>query len=85
MKTFIVEVTRVVTVELDETKLTPEFMDDFREHMFNFNSIEEHARNLAVVAVNGLAEPDGFIEGYGVPSEMGIKLSVDRPDAEVVQ
>jgi hypothetical protein len=73
---FTVEVTQVVTVTLDETKFTPEFMEEFRGHFFDFETIDEHAEHLAQLAARGVIEPSKysgeFIEGYGPSADMGI-------------
>lgn len=70
-----VEVTRRVKVTVDETKFTPEFMAEFRESFFPFEEVREHVAHLGALFARGaIDEFDDFIEGYGPPKEMGIRL-----------
>jgi len=63
-------------IELDETKFTEEFMAEFREGFYPFFLLSQHAEHIAQLYARGLYDPffDEFIEGYGKPSEMGIKV-----------
>jgi hypothetical protein len=85
---FTVEVTQIVTVTLDETKFTSEFMDEFRQSFFQFDTLEEHAEHLAQLAARGIAEPSKhcgeFIEGYGPSVDMGITTNVDLLETFVI-
>ena len=88
MKTFEVEVTRVVHVCLDETKLTPEFMAEFRENLFNLHTLEEHAEHLAQLHARGLVDALSFIEGYGAAPIFAITfkdVAAWRTDASLVE
>ena len=72
-----IEVTIPVKVTVDESKFTPEFMEEFRRMFFPFETIEEHLEHLAYLAATGqIAEWPQFIEGYGPSEEMGIKVSI---------
>jgi hypothetical protein len=71
----IVEVTYHVEVETDDSKFTPEFMKDFRETIFNFETMDEHAEHLAWLAVRERLD-EGFTEGYGPLKDLGIKVTV---------
>ena len=77
-KTFEVDVTQTVRVELDESRFTPEWMEDFRDHFYRFDTLEEHAAHLAQMCARGMTANfgDPFIEGYGRTSEMEIKFKV---------
>lgn len=72
MKTFEVEVTRVVRVSLDETQFTPEFMAEFRENFFDLDTIEGHAAHLAQLHARGMADNFDYIEGYSAAPITGI-------------
>ncbi|MGM7680781.1 hypothetical protein ACSVDA_01375 [Cytobacillus sp. Hm23] len=70
MKKFECEVTRIdqSTVELDETVLDEEWMEHFREHFYNFHTLEEHVEHIAQFRARFGSK---FIEGYSVPLENG--------------
>lgn len=71
-----VYMTQYIDVELDETKFTEEFMEEFRDMMYNYTTIEEHVEHLAQLKARGLIEHfNPFIEGYGPASDMGINIS----------
>ena len=77
MKTFDVEVVQTASVTLDETKFTPEFMEEFRKYFYEFDTVEEHAAHLAQLAARGVIETPCFIEGYGLSKDMGIEVRVE--------
>jgi len=72
--TYTVETT--VTVEVDESKFTPEWMEGFNSMFFHCPTVAGHMKHLAMMFAGGLIEgsPSEFVEGYGVLSDMGIKL-----------
>ncbi|WP_063562979.1 hypothetical protein [Paenibacillus sp. O199] len=67
MKKFKVEVTTSNTyeVEIDENALNEEWMQEFRETFYSFNSLEEHAQQIAEQRVRKAERTDSFLEGYG--------------------
>ena len=71
-KTVIVEQTIRVTV--DESKFTPEFMQEFRESFYDFDTLDDHIKHLGQLCARGIADDFSFIEGYGKASDMGIKF-----------
>ena len=71
-----VNVEQVVKVTVDETKFTPEFMQEFRASQYNFTTLNDHLQHLAQLYARGLADEFSFIEGYGPAKEMGIKFEV---------
>ena len=79
-----VEVTVYVKVKYDESKFTPAFMEEFREHIdTDFNTIEDHVNLLAWHAVCG-DDGDSLVEGYGFLKDMmGIDLEVEDYDADI--
>lgn len=95
MKTMKFEVRQTVTVSLDETKFTPEFMEGFNSTIFDAGTIEdgaleEHGKHLAQMAARGVipdfvtARHGEFIEGYGPSAEMGIAVRVLQEQTEVL-
>ena len=66
-----------VTVTLDEAKFTPEFMAEFRESFYAFNTVQEHAEFLAQMAARGLINPTAaWVDGYGYLLHMGIDIDI---------
>ncbi len=79
---FIVEVTQTIEVSLDESKFTPEFLAEFIEMMYDFQTLEQHAGHIAQLHARGLFDgnADEFIEGYGPADEMGIEARLISQD-----
>lgn len=67
MKKFKVEVTTTNTyeIEIDENVLNEEWMQEFRKTFYSFNSLEEHAQQIAEQRVRNAQRTDTFLEGYG--------------------
>lgn len=89
LQTFEVEVTQIVRVTLDPSQFTPEFMSEFRESFFPFDTIEEHAEHIAQLAAREVYSlnpylPDEFVEGYGPIGKMGISATVDDCETEIL-
>ncbi len=86
MAKFEVVVQQVIEVELDETKFTPAFMEEYREFFYPFYSLQDHAEHIAqmqargVIDLEGYVSPHAFVEGYGLVEEMGIKVRVGTLD-----
>jgi hypothetical protein len=82
-----VEVTQIVEVTIDETKLTPEWMASFRDIFYNYHSVNDHLGHLAQLEARGLTyQPhvnNSFIEGYGNANDLGIKIRVVEAEVEV--
>ena len=76
MRAFI-NIDQNVVVTIDRAKFSEEFMREFRECFYPFDTIEEHLRHLATLYARGIAYNGGFIEGYGEAEAMGIKLEED--------
>lgn len=74
-----VEIT--VTVTIDESKFTDQFMREFRESFYPFITIQEHKEHLAQMYARGLINNHSFIEGYGPAKDMGI--SFDKESVEI--
>ena len=69
-----VTVTQTIRVTVDESKFTPEFMREFRQSFYEFDSLDDHIKHLAQLCARGIADDFSFIEGYGKASDMGIKF-----------
>ena len=80
-----VTVTQRVEVTVDETKFTDEFMAEFRQNMYPFDTIQDHILHLAQLYARGITDdfPGDFIEGYGRPAEFGIKFRTVGMDVEI--
>lgn len=77
-----VYVTMEIEVELDESKFTPEFNEIFNKSIFKALSIRDHYEHLAQMFARGLCDEHHFIEGYGDPKEMGIRLNHINTETE---
>jgi len=77
-----VTVTFDVSVEVDESKFTDDFMQNFKRYFYELDTIDEHAEHLAQLETRGLID-DNFVEGYGDLSEMGIKIKVNDIISEI--
>jgi hypothetical protein len=78
-----IAVTQIVEVSVDESKFTPDFLAEFREHFYQFQSIDEHLKHLAQLHARGLCDDDSFIEGYGPAIDFGIKVKVFHGETEI--
>lgn len=87
MKTFFVDVTQTVKVELDETKFTDEFFDEFNRYITDYGTdLSKHAKHLAQLEARGMMDfGDSLIEGYGHRSEFGITTSVVDQWEEIIE
>lgn len=74
IKEFTVMVASRVTVEIDTSKFTEEFMQDFRDCMHDFYDIDDHVEHLAALEAIGYIPATYLVEGYGHIGDMGIKL-----------
>jgi hypothetical protein len=72
-----IEVKIPVTVTVDESKFTPEFLGEFREDFYNFVTVQDHIRHIAFLAATGqLGILPCFIEGYGESEDFGIEVTI---------
>lgn len=75
MKKFEVEVIRTVTVELDETKFTEEFLDEFSKYISpSIDDLLTHVEHLAWAFAAGRVDNRQFIEGYGHTEDFCIRF-----------
>jgi len=71
-----IEVTQIIEVEVDESKFDEQFLREFRESFYSFDTLDEHIEHLGQLYARGIFSGLGnpFIEGYGPADEMGIKF-----------
>lgn len=67
-------VTQQVKIKVDKSKFTDEFMEEFSRYFYDFQTIDDHIKNLARVYLQN-GELPAFIEGYGDPNEYGIEVT----------
>ena len=85
MTTRIVRIVTEVSVTLDEEKFDNVFMEDFNANFYEFDTIEEHYEHLAELYARGVIDGTDFIEGYGMPDEMGIIFNnIEVVESEIV-
>ena len=78
-KSFVVE--QQITISVDESKFTPEFMKSFSEHIQELDSIKEHLEYLVEMYARGIvSSPGDFLEGYGELRDFGVKFSHEGTD-----
>jgi len=74
----------LVSVTVDDEKFTPEFMDEFREYLYPFDTLDDHICHLGQMEAHGLLGfGDTFIEGYGPMSRMGISTQQIEQEQEI--
>lgn len=77
MKTFEVDFTQRLEITVDEEKFTDEFLDEFAEHFFPFDTVREHIAHIAQLYARGVYEGSRgeFVEGYGnIAEEFDVKI-----------
>ena len=77
-------VTQQLLISVDKRKFTPEFLKEFNESMFDFgDDIEKHIDHIAKLYSAGIIDENSdFIEGYGNPKDMKIRIQVIGVDCE---
>lgn len=80
----LVSVQQIIEVEIDESKFTSEFLQEFQENFYPFACVEEHMTHLAQLFAREIADNYSFIEGYGQAEDMGIKFKVEDCNVDVI-
>lgn len=80
----LIEVTQVIEVEYDEAQFSEQFMQEFRQHLYDFETIDDHLKHLAQLRAREIVHSGGFVEGYGPLSRMGISFMMRSQDEEVL-
>jgi hypothetical protein len=78
-----VEVTFTISVEVDETKFTEEWMTEWQKQFYPFFTVKHHIKHIAQLAARGLLE-EKFTEGYGPLADMGIRAKILDQDEEIL-
>jgi hypothetical protein len=76
-----VQVTFDISVTVDKSKFTQEFIDNFAKYFFELESIDQHIEHIAELAAKDRL--DEFTEGYGQIKDMGISARINDIVAEV--
>lgn len=79
-----VVVTFDVDVTVDESKLTEEWLAEWRTSFYNFGTVEDHIRHIGQLAARGMLD-SSFTEGYGPLADMGIEATVTAQEMEIVK
>lgn len=64
-------------IELDDSKLNQEWMQEFKEVFYDFDDLEEHAEHIAKERARF---GDSFLEGYGIPMVNGKSTCFDKTE-----
>lgn len=78
-----VEVSQFIIVEVPDTLLTEEFMEEYRKYFYNYYTPEDHLKHLAELHAMGAVDNYSFIEGYGRASELGITFEREGGGSEL--
>jgi hypothetical protein len=78
-----IRVTQWIEVSYDDDKFTEEFMKEFQEVFYPFDSVDEHIKHIAQMFARGVISNHGFVEGYGDIRNFGVKCTVE--DYEIIQ
>ncbi|QIG68122.1 hypothetical protein EVB55_187 [Rhizobium phage RHph_Y68] len=75
-RTYTTTITKTVTISIDETKLTPEIIEEYNDQItWSGNTVEEHLLNIAEHYNRGnWWSGDTFLEGYGDLKEFDVKI-----------
>ena len=81
-----ITVTQEITVTVDESRFTPEFMASYSKHFHECEAVENHMQYIAKCCALGIIASKGdFLEGYGKLDDFGIRFkreSIDVGDPE---
>jgi len=82
---YVMEIARVVSVEIDEKKITKDVIEGFSEVMWKIEGIEEIIRHIAnLVGIDDTPiHGDVFIEGLGEAKDFGVKALVEDESTEL--
>ncbi|WP_057465582.1 hypothetical protein [Pseudovibrio sp. POLY-S9] len=75
MARYRVEMKSTVLMDIDESKFTDEFMEQYRQLIDpGFSEVRDHADLLAYLNLREIAENGSFIEGYGDLKQQGVEF-----------
>lgn len=82
----IVEVVSTVSVTVDKSKFTPEFLEEFKQNFQVLHTVGDHIEHLAMLVASGHIGPfTEQVEGYGRLDDMGIRLKVIDVESEALR
>lgn len=82
-----ITVTQEIAVTVDESRFTPEFMENYSKHFHECETVEDHMKYIAESYARGIVTFNGdFLEGYGKMDDFGISckrecVDVGEPEA----
>lgn len=83
----IVEIKHTVEIEVDESKFTEKFMEEYRQYICQLYTVEEHMENLVSYYCypNFPYEFDKseFVEGYGKLYDLGVKFVLLNTETDI--
>ncbi|MGR5366964.1 hypothetical protein [Photobacterium damselae] len=82
IKKITVSVVTTVEVNIDSSKFTSEFQNQFSKDMFELDGADEHAKHLAVLRARDAIGADGYVDGYGLLAERGISTEIKNVSVE---
>ncbi|UTC29421.1 hypothetical protein BAMBUS_03390 [Brevundimonas phage vB_BpoS-Bambus] len=75
MTRFTAQIDAEFDVEIDESKVTPEVLEEFSTYITYVGSVEDLVEYLANLYARGVIDgSDRMIEGLGRPEEFGLKF-----------
>jgi len=85
IKHYTVAITRMVSVEIDEKKVTKDAIETFSATMWKIEGIEEIVRHIAYIVgqYDLLIRGDSLIEGLGKAEDFGVKALIEDESTEV--
>lgn len=73
-----ITVTQEIEVTVDESRFTPEFMENYSKYFHECEAVEDHMKYIAESYARGIVMSNhDFLEGYGKLNEFGIKCKRD--------
>ena len=76
-KVYDVKFEQTVTVTVDVSKFTDEFMAEFRSFMYPFTEIDQHVAHIGKCYMNNFIQSENdFLGGYGKLSDFGVRFGV---------
>ena len=72
-----ISVVQTIEIEADESKFTPDFLENFNRYFHECPTVEDHLAYIARSYASGIVRSHrDFLEGYGILTEnFGVKLS----------
>lgn len=79
MTVYDADITAAFRVEVDETKFTEAFFEEFSSYMFYVDCVEDCVKHLADLFARGVIDAQTTeLEGYGKLADFGVKFITER-------